>query len=285
MITTIHPDTRMGPVSLYVQNLERSLDYYRTSLGMIIHKKANSSAQLGAGNEVLLELDEKPGGRSVHESTGLYHFALLVPSRADLAHSLQNLISTETPVQGFADHLVSEAIYLADPDKNGIEVYRDRPEAEWPRENGRLLIGTEPLDIEGVLSDMPAGDVEWGGLDSRTSVGHIHLRVSDVGGAEEFYTEVIGFDLVMRYGPSAGFVSAGGYHHHIGYNSWTSDGAPPPPDDALGLKWFTVLLHSGSDLEQIKERCHRNGISIDEMDDGLIVRDPSQNCLLLKISP
>lgn len=280
---SIHPDTTLGPVILTVAELNRSLDFYRERLGFKLHRQNGGSAALGAGGTDLLELVEQPGAQKTPRTTGLYHFAVLVPSRLALAHSLRRLIETETPVQGFADHLVSEAIYLPDPDGNGIEIYRDRPRDQWPRINGRLQMATNPIDLDGILGELAGRDEQWAGLHPDTMIGHMHLHVRDVDEAERFYHEVLGFDRIMRYGPSAAFLSAGGYHHHIGVNTWAGVGAPSPPPGSVGLRWFTIQLPDPAVRDAIVDRSRRAGVTLEERDDGLFLHDPSHNGIMLTL--
>jgi len=214
--STIHPDTVLGYVHLTVSDMGQSLDFYQQSLGMTIHRREGNTAYLGAGQADLLMLTENREARQVRGTTGLYHFAILVPSRVELAQSLKRIAEMRTPVEGFADHLVSEAIYLPDPDGNGIEIYRDRPRAEWQYSGNQLKMATDPLDIDGVMAELQGNNGEWSGMHSDTVIGHIHLHVANIAQAEAFYNGVLGFDLVLRYGPSASFLSAGGYHHQIG---------------------------------------------------------------------
>jgi catechol 2,3-dioxygenase len=188
------------------------------------------------------------------------------------------LVDANTPVQGFADHLVSEAIYLADPEGNGIEIYRDRPKAEWPYEGEQLKMGTEPLDVEGLLAQAKGNRDN---LASGTQVGHIHLHVSDIAQAESFYTGVLGFDLVLRYGPSAAFFSVDGYHHHIGVNTWAGEGAPSPPAGSQGLRHFVIRVEDGVEIAQIASRAEKEGVLIAETELGLQLHDPSANAIVL----
>jgi catechol 2,3-dioxygenase len=195
----------------------------------------------------------------------------------ELAKSLRRLAETQWPVQGFADHLVSEAIYLPDPDGNGIEVYRDRPRSEWPKLNGQIRMATDPLDLDGVMSELEGRDEPWTGLHPQTVLGHMHLHVGNLPQANAFYGDVIGLDLITRLGNSALFMSAGGYHHHLGLNTWAGVNAPPPPPDAIGLRYFTMKLPLADEVGAIADRVRRNGGSIEENDAGILVRDPFQN--------
>ncbi len=280
----IHPETRIGAVHLTIPNLEKSLAFYQQNLGFKLHRRENSIAYLGAGGEDLLVLHENPQARPLRRGqTGLYHFAVLTPSRLALAKSLQHLADTQTPVQGFADHNVSEAIYLPDNNGNGIEIYRDRPRSEWEFIDGTLKMGTEPLDLESILAELDTQDNAWAGLLPETVIGHIHLHVARLPETQAFYGGVLGFDLMVNYGHSALFMSAGGYHHHLGLNVWAGIGAPPPPTDSVGLKWYEVMLPDRAALESVLDRVKAAGLPIEEIFNGFLVLDPSQNGVLLRM--
>ncbi len=180
-------------------------------------------------------------------------------------------------MQGAADHLVSEALYLADPDGNGIEIYRDRPREDWPRRNGQIQMATDPLDAEGILAELSPDAEPWQGIDPGTRLGHMHLKVAHIPEAQSFYCDVVGFDLVTRYGPSAAFVSAGGYHHHIGMNTWESAGASAPAPGSVGLRYYEILLPEQAELEQLSLRLQNAGWPFQMTADDLVVDDPSGN--------
>lgn len=283
-MSQLPPQTTIGAVHLITADLAQSLRFYTEIVGFRVHRQGESSAALGVGDADLLVVEERPDSRPVAGTTGLYHFAILVPSRRHLALSLQHLADTNTPVQGFADHYVSEAVYLADPEGNGIEIYRDRPRETWPKSGDQLVIGTEPLDLSGVLGELKGDQPPWLGLMPHTRIGHVHLHVADLDQTERFYTQVIGFDLIMRLGHSAGFVSAGGYHHHLGFNTWAGVGAPRPPADATGLDYFEVLLPTAVALEQVVAQVEADGLNPAPKDDGAIVADPSGNRVMLRIA-
>jgi catechol 2,3-dioxygenase len=268
----------IGDVHLTVSSLERSVTFYTERLGFKVHARERERAHLGAGGDDLLVLVEAPEASRVRGTTGLYHFAVLVRSRADLARSLRRLAETDTVMQGFADHGVSEALYLADPDGNGIEIYRDRPRSDWPIVAGQIRMGTDPLDVDDLLREpvQPGWELAAG-----TVIGHVHLHVSDLAAAEAFYIGVLGFELMQRYGPGAIFVSSGGYHHHVGLNTWAGVGAPPPPPGAIGLRHFTVRFSDLEARDRVASRLASAGIPYDERDGGLLVRDPAQNAILL----
>lgn len=284
MYRTIHPNTRLGPIALTVSDLPRALGFYQRSLGFQIHTQSDDTACLGSAgaDHPFLVLSERRGARKAPGTSGLYHFAILVPSRLELARALQRLTETRTPVQGFADHLVSEAIYLADPDGNGIEIYRDRPQEQWQYgHDGRLRMATDPLDLQGLMAELDGRQDLWPGLHPQTHLGHMHLHVASIPEAEAFYQGLLGFDLVLRYGPTASFFSAGGYHHHVGVNTWAGVGAPPPPAGAAGLRWFSINLPSPPELHAVMERVRSAGVPAEETQEGFLVRDPAGNAMLL----
>ncbi|HEV3138930.1 MAG TPA: VOC family protein [Vicinamibacterales bacterium] len=284
----IDPATGIGAVHLTIADLDASIRFYQSHLGFVVHRRGDRTASLGAGapggpgHNVLLVLTQSESAPRVRGTTGLYHFAILVPSRADLARSLRRLVETETVLQGAADHGVSEALYLADVDGNGIEIYRDRPRREWPFVDGQLRMGADAIDLEELLSS--ANGATGAGLSSATKMGHVHLHVSRLADAERFYVDVLGFELMQRYGPSALFVSAGGYHHHIGLNTWAGVGAPPPPPGAMGLKYFVVQLPNEQARASVIDRVRAAAIHVDRADDGMLVRDPAGNALTLTVA-
>lgn len=277
----IHPQTKLGPVHLQVADLNNLVNYY-TTLGLHLRRRKGTQAVLGAGELDLLVLNERADGRRVRGMSGLYHFAILLPSRSDLGRALRHFGQSTIRVGGASDHAVSEALYLTDPEGNGIEVYRDRGRREWQYPNGQLLINTTPFDVEGVLA---AGDEDqsgWNGFPDGTVIGHIHLHVDSIDSAERFYGEALGFDLISRYGPSATFLSAGGYHHHIGANTWAGVGIPPAPENAWGLGYFTIELPDTQALSQTRAQLEGAGVALAEREEGLFVRDAAGNGILLR---
>lgn len=280
----IHPQTQIGLVSLTVSNLRRSLSFYTHNIGLKLLSLEERSAVLGTAERPLLHLVAQPGAKHQANTTGLYHFALLLPSRVELAKSLKHMVQTDTPLGGFSDHSVSEAIYLSDPDGNGIEIYRDRKQQEWPTLDGRLQMNTLPLDLQGLLGELNGRTPAWDGLPSGTKMGHIHLHIRDVDEAEAFYCDVLGFDRIMRYGPSAAFVSAGRYHHHIGLNTWAGRGAPPSPAGAVGLRHYQILLPSAEALTAVQARLEAHGTHFEAEDGTIALHDPSQNKIHLQVS-
>lgn len=267
---------------LRVADLDRSLHFYTSALGFQLAAREPGRAELGAGEAALLELREAPGVPPKPEwATGLYHFAVLLPTRADLGRILRHLIESGMPPQGASDHLVSEALYLADPDGNGIEIYRDRPRPAWPRVADTIQMATDPLDAEGVLAEAEGAGLRFSGLPDGTTIGHIHLQVGEIPSAEEFYVRRLGFE-VMAAMHSALFVSAGGYHHHIGLNTWTSRGQGPVSGTA-GLEEFSVVLPDPAAREAVIERLSGAGVAVDRSDGDPVVADPWQNRIRLRV--
>jgi catechol 2,3-dioxygenase len=269
----------MGAVELTVSDLERSLAYYRNSIGLDVLEQADGRASLGADGTELLVLDEVPGARPAPRNTGLFHFALLVPERRALARWLAHAIREQVPLTGASDHFVSEALYLRDPDQHGIEIYADRPREVWEGQVARMT--TETLDLENLLGEL--GDAEsepFEGLPGGTTMGHVHLQVAELDETLRFYRDVLGFDLMASI-PSAAFLAAGGYHHHVGANTWQSAGASPPPDGAAALRRATIVLPDAEARDEVARRVAAEGEEPEETPEGAVVRDPSGNSLLL----
>ncbi len=270
-------DLELGPVELDVADLGRARVFYEDVLGLEEQGRGDRSLWLGAGDRSLVILHEKPGARAKPANTsGLYHYALLLPGRAELGRALQTLLDVDYPLQGAADHLVSEAVYLADPDGNGIELYRDRPRDAWSYEDGRLRMATEPLamhemiDAADEIGDGPA-------VPEGSVVGHVHLHVANLPQAERFYGEIVGFELTSRYGRMASFYAVGGYHHHLGLNVWAGVGAPPAPEGSAGLRRYNLVLARASDLGALADRLSEADIAFEEDSGSLLVEDPSGN--------
>jgi catechol 2,3-dioxygenase len=273
------PETRMGAVELTVTDLDRSVSFYEDAIGLQTHRREDGRAALGAGGDDLLVLVEDPDARPAGRHAGLYHFALLHPSRLELARAAARLALTRTPIQGASDHGISEAIYLPDPDGNGIELAADRPKEEWP-DLSAMSGGPAPLDLNALLASV-AGEESHASVDPSTTIGHIHLHVGDLEESTRFYVDVVGFD-VMTHLPSAVFVAAGGYHHHVGFNIWRGPGVPPAPEGTVGLRHFTVLLRDEGELEALRRRAEAAGLEAEDSPDGPVLRDPSGNALLFR---
>ena len=284
--TSIHPGTQIGMIGLNVANLVRSIQFYTDILGFTVIQQAGQVALLGPVDRTpLLALHERPGAQpKPREATGLYHFAVLLPSRADLGRAVQRLNEFDHPIREFEDHGVSESAYLSDPDGNGIELYRDRPGDEWPIKDGRVTMVSLPIDVPQLLADGARGGRAWTGLPAGTRIGHVHLQVADISQAEAFYRGVMGFDLIVAM-DTALFVSAGGYHHHLGMNTWYSQAGPLPPDDAAGLLAATIEFADDDARAAVVDRLERAGIPTTPNQDAIVVRDPWRNLLLLVVGP
>lgn len=283
LATAIDAATQIGAVALTVADLERSLTFYTEAMGYGLIQRTPTDAVLGVANTPLLLLKEQAGARPwpTNGVTGLYHFATLVPSRADLGRWLLNYVNHGYDLPGQGDHNVSEALYLSDPDGHGIEVYRDRPRSDWRWRNGLVQMGTGPVDIDGVVRAAQQDNQPWTGLAAGTRVGHVHLQVGDITQAEAFYHGVLGFDVVAKL-PSALFVSAGGYHHHLGLNVWHSRGGSPAPADTARLRWYSVELPNEDARAAAIARIKEAGIDVNQQGAIASVRDPWQNLILLQ---
>jgi catechol 2,3-dioxygenase len=281
----IAPQTTVGAVHLSVADLERSIGYYREQVGLEPIGEANGGTALGAGGRPLLVLAEEPGARpSTPGHTGLYHFALLVPTRLDLARWLAHAAHDRVPLTGLSDHFVSEAIYLRDPDGHGIEIYADRPREVWEGQVGERMT-TEPLDVDDLIAQLDDPETEaFDGLPEATVMGHVHLRVAEIPGTIEFYRDQLGFGLMAELFSTAAFLAAGGYHHHLGANTWESRGAGPPPPGTAGLRHAEILLPDGAERGRVIERLEGAGVPVEGSPDAPIVRDPSGNALALLVA-
>jgi catechol 2,3-dioxygenase len=274
--------THIGCVRLRVAALDRSLGFYSNLLGLNVQTETNAHATLGApgAESALLELFERRGAKQQPvRAAGLYHTAFLLPTRVDLGHALRRLADVQYPLQGGSDHAVSEALYLADPDGNGVEIYADRPRDDWPRSaNGsEIAMTTLPLDVESLLvaadSDSHDRSEAWSGFPTGTVVGHVHLRVPSIDFARRLLVDVIGFDITASRYPGAIFVSAGGYHHHVAANVWDGPGIPPLPEDAAGLIDFDVIAPDAAEIELIAARASGSGLAVDMREDGIVIHD------------
>lgn len=264
------PDaTTVGPVHLNVRDVDAQATFYAEALGLRAIARRGESVELGADAPVLVLHHEPDAPARPVRATGLYHAAILLPSRSALGAFLRHAVQQRAPLDGASDHLVSEAIYLRDPEGNGLEVYADRPRASWPRPPGGsgVAMATQPLDVEDLLA---AAEPAWRGAPRGTRMGHVHLQVGDAGAAEAFYRDALGLDVMARYGPDASFLSAGGYHHHVAVNAWGTRRGPQPPAGALGLREFTLDVPAAS-FEDVMRRVG-----------GERTVDPSGNALLLR---
>jgi catechol 2,3-dioxygenase len=275
------PVTFVGQVDLKVQDLQRSLSFYEEVIGFKVLVQTENSAKLTADGKTALLSIEQPADVIPKQgrTAGLYHFALLLPARADLGRVLNHLLKAGYPLQGASDHLVSEAIYLADPDGNGIEIYSDRPASEWDWNGETVMMATDAMDAKSVLAEGLNGS--WDGLPEGTVMGHIHLHVSELSKSEEFYTKGLGFEVVCRYGSQALFISSGRYHHHIGLNTWNGVGAPIPPANSVGIESYTLMLPNEDSLKQIIAQLKTVGADVTEETGAFATSDPSGNRIIL----
>jgi catechol 2,3-dioxygenase len=278
---SIDPRTTVGAVRLRVADLEGARDFYERALGLTEVSGTGEAGitALGAGARTLVELEADPEAvERPSRTTGLFHLAILQPSRAELARAIHRIANAGARLTGASDHLVSEALYLYDPEGNGLEVYRDRPREEWPVRDGQIQMDTLPLDLNAVLNELEDGEI--GPSPEGTRMGHVHLNVADLEATEDFYAGVLGFEVTVRGYPGALFVSAGGYHHHIGLNTWAGEGAPPPPEGSRGLLWYELRVPA-EELDRIEGRLGDAGIGAERDDAGIHTRDPSGNGVLL----
>ena len=269
----------IGTVALLVHDLAAMTAFYRDAIGLDLIAGSEVGDNLGVDGVVLVRLEA--GAKSPTSTAGLFHLALLLSSRAALADWLAHAATIRLPLDGASDHLVSEALYLSDPEGNGIEIYRDRPRSDWPRDGEAIRMATERLDLQGLLADASGG--AWSGMPSGTRMGHIHLRVGDTAQAEAFYRDTLGFDLMVRY-PGASFLATGGYHHHIAGNVWGSRGAPPRGDGEAGLAWFALVAPGDTDFTAMRDRMLAAGghaQSDPGQEKGPAIADPWGNRMVL----
>jgi len=269
---------------LTVADLERSVAYYEQVIGLKTLERGEQSAALGTDDRELLQLVEEPDARPAVGYTGLYHFALLVPQRTDLARWLAHAARARQPIVGLSDHFVSEAIYLSDPDGHGIEIYWDRPRELW---EGRVeeRMTTLPLDVGNLLGELddPAAE-PFDSLATGTVMGHVHLKVAAIPDTVAFYRDLLGFGLMAQLGLQAAFLSAGGYHHHIGANTWESSEAPPPPAGTASLRHATIVTPDPRERDRLITRLERGGRRLRESGGNPSVADPSGNRLLITVA-
>ena len=290
---SIAPQTHVGQVALTVANLQNQIDFYQRALGFRLYWHEGDRAGLGTDGTDILRLVQQPGARRYRGTTGLYHLAVLFPNQRELARAVARLFALE--IRNYpTDHIMTKTTYLSDPEGNGIELYAESPEDGrfyfdqgdfvTRRADGSFSDGREPLDLEALFAHLSPDDQLGADAPPETRLGHVHLHVRDVNEAVDFYHGLLGFDL-QGNSPSfqAAFVSAGGYHHHIGLNIWQGVGAPPPPADALGLRYFTVVLPDQASLAEVSERARAAGIPSEQIPEGLLVHDPSQNGVVLTL--
>ncbi len=275
----IPDNTKIQSVELRVKDLDRVFNFYSGLIGLKEIERKDSASFLSAGGKYpyLVKLvEDKNAVQRPYNTTGLFHTAIRFPNRKELARVFMRLFKHKIKFQGFSDHIVSEAIYLADPEGNGVELYADRPREEWKWENGQIEMDTLPLNLSVLTNELDDPEV-WNGAHHDTDIGHIHLNVSNLLKAEKIYSHMIGFNITSALYPGALFMSAGGYHHHIGANTWQSNKGTPPPDNAAGLISFTVKIDNPEYLRHVEDLAKSAGINIiesaEENPDGITILD------------
>jgi catechol 2,3-dioxygenase len=267
--------TGIGTVTLRVSDADRALRWYGDMMGLELVDRTPERLSLGAGGEAFLFLDVRPDATPrIEVTTGLYHVAILMPDRASLGGVLARIAAAGVRL-GASDHLVSEALYIWDPDNNGLEIYRDRPRAEWHWENGRVKMATDPLDRRSLAEEGIAAGQHREPMPTGTKIGHVHLQVGDLEAAHRFYTGIVGFEQTAGRG-GALFVSAGGYHHHLGMNVWHSLNAPPPAANAAGLVEYEITVPDRAALDAAQARLEAAGFATARDESGFRFRDTWQ---------
>ena len=292
---SIHPKTQMGVISLTVATLENQLKFYQQAMGFKLHWQEGNKAGLGAGGADLLLLTEEPGLKKYRGVTGLYHVAYVFPNKRELAIAMARLFAIKYP-NSPTDHILTKTTYLDDLEGNGIELYCESPEdGTWKFANGKYESyrtdgswsdGREALDVDALFQNLKDDDRLDAPVPPEMRIGHVHLHVRNVQEAVDFYHGVIGFDVMgVAKAYRMGFVSAGGYHHHLGLNTWQGEGAPPPPPDAVGLRYFTIDLPDQKAYDEVVARVDAAGIPSNQTEAGLLLHDPSQNGVILRVAP
>ncbi len=290
---SIDPKTHIGHVSLTVSDLDRQVEFYEKVIGLQVRERGDRTASLGAGGQDLVRLTQVPGAGRRRGTTGLYHFAILLPNRRELARVIGRLFALRYRNYP-TDHIMTKTTYLDDLEGNGIELYAESPEdGTWSLANGEYITrradgslsdGREPLDVEALFANLKPDDRLDVPMPPETKIGHVHLHVRDIAEAVNFYHGVIGFDVMgVAKAFRMAFVSAGGYHHHVGLNTWQGEGAPPPAPNSLGLRYFSVVLPDQQALAQVLQRVREAGLPTEQTDAGILLRDPSHNGVVLAV--
>ena len=274
---------QLGAVHLTVTELDRSVTWYQEALGLRVHRHEPGEAELGDGQDTSLVLLEDPVARPAGRHAGLYHYALLYPSREELARAAVRLAERQIAIQGASDHGTHEAIYLADPDGNGIELAADRPREEWPTPEEEFSGGgPRPLDLASLLAAV-AGEPPASRVGPGLRVGHLHLHVGDIERGLAFYRDILGFEVWFVM-PTAAFVAAGGYHHHLGFNTWRGEGVGPAPAHTIGLRSWTIRLENAAEVAEVRGRLSAAGVAVEPDDTGFLVRDPWDIALRVEVA-
>jgi catechol 2,3-dioxygenase len=272
-------------VALTVRDLEPAVAFYRDALGLVPRRSGEGAVSLLAGPTELVALQGDPSAaRLDRTASGLFHLALRFATRSELAAALVRFVQAGGRLDGASDHLVSEALYLHDPEGNGIELYWDRPRSDWPVENGQLQMATLPLDLQDLLGELEGALSVPAEAPAATVMGHVHLQVAEIAPAETFWHGVVGFDVTVGGYPGALFVSAGGYHHHLGLNTWNSRGQGPAVPGSVGLRSLEIVLPDAAARDAVLERVRAAGVSVAEVDGAPLVRDPSGNAARLVLA-
>lgn len=271
-------------IHLKVEDIDKSLEFYKDVMGFKVLKNEERQAILSADGLTPLITIEQPADviAKVPKRTGLYHFAILLPTRVSLGLFLKNIIKRKYPIIGGSNHGVSEAVYLQDPDDNGIEIYVDTDPATWNWNNKNMEMVNNPIDYEGIISE--AGNLEWNGIPSDTIIGHIHLHVADLNESKRFYMDGLGFDLVQEMQNTAVFTSSGGYHHHIAFNIWNGRGAKALSDNSVGMKYFSLIFPDEKSRAKVIEKLGELGFPVIHKENNIFVRDPSENLIELQVN-
>ncbi|SFE17659.1 catechol 2,3-dioxygenase [Lentibacillus persicus] len=275
------PATYVGEVNINVTNLDKALSFYQEVIGFEVLEQSDQKAVLTADGRTPLLTLVQPADAMPKEgrTTGLFHFAILLPSRADLSSFIKHAARAGARL-GASDHLVSEALYLNDPDGNGIEVYRDRPSNEWEWSDGQVAMSTEPLDADSLVAE---SDKEWNGLPAGTVMGHIHLHVANLQNTKTFYIDGLGFEVVTNY-PGALFTSTADYHHHIGLNIWNGENVPAPSENSAGLNWYSLVFPDEQTREEKVKNLENQGVTVQKETNDYIVKDPSGNKIHMQLA-
>lgn len=285
MTTPLPPNTKIARASLTVTDITRALAFYTNTLGFHAHTRDTGQIALASSSngQTLIQLVEQKDAQSKpRNTTGLFHIAIRVPSRTALSQVVRRLHEQQWPLLGASDHGVSEALYLNDPDGNGLEIYTDLPKAQWPTQGEHLAMYSAPLNVQ-KLHQESAGRTDTL-LPANTDIGHIHLQVSSLESSKHFYCNILGFDIRQDNYQGALFVAANGYHHHLGLNTWAGEGIPSPPENTVGLKTFTISIPDQETHDKIVERLDNNTILFQQNQNELITQDPDHNQVVISLN-
>jgi catechol 2,3-dioxygenase len=283
----IPDNTIIQSIDLAVSDLDKSLDFYSRLIGFKEISRERRTVYLSADGKqpyIISLIENKNAKHPMRKNTGLYHIAVRFPNRKELAKVFLRLFENKVKFQGFSDHIVSEAVYLADPDGNGVELYADKPKDMWKWKLGQVEMDTLPLNLQVLTNELEDNEAITDGVHPGTKIGHIHLKVSDLFKAEKFYNHLLGFNVTNSSYPGALFLSAGGYHHHIGTNVWSSKNGTPPPENSLGLKSFTINIPDGTYINEIEEKAKSSGVETAKPDNGkILLHDFDNNKIILTL--